>query len=116
MNAVTIKKALISTAATAALFAIAPAVHAGERTVEVRTSDLNLTRPSAQAELQQRIARAVRKVCRSRVADNATERQDLKRCEADAWAAANAQTTQRIAEHKAQRGRNAAVRLKLAAD
>ncbi len=112
----TISKALISTAAAAATLAFAPAAFAGERTIEVRTSDLNLARPSAQAELQDRVARAVRKVCLSKVARNAGERQDVKRCEADAWAGANAQMTQRIAEYKAQRGRNAAARLKLASD
>ena len=112
----TIFKALLSSTAAAAMLSMAPAVSAAERTIEVKTTDLNLSRPSAQAQLQKRISRAVRKVCQSGVTRNLGERQDVQRCEAAAWSGANAQMPVRIAEHKAQRGRKSAARLKLASD
>jgi UrcA family protein len=97
------------------LASIAPA-SADVRTMEVRVSDLDLSRPSAQIRLQERIDRAVRKVCRSNAAHNLAERQDVSRCETGAKAGAQAQMTQRIAEHKDLRKQLARAKLQLAAD
>jgi UrcA family protein len=96
-------KALISLAIFAGSIAFTVPASADVRTMEVRVDDLDLTRPSAQDRLQERIDRAVRKVCVSNVTRNAGERNDTKRCEADARADAEAQATDRIADHKNQR-------------
>jgi UrcA family protein len=103
-------------AVVAAALAFAVPASAGVRTTEVSTSDLDLARPSAQQTLEERIDRAVRKVCRSHVANNLGERRDVAECEANARADADAQMTQRVAEHKADRKSAAKARLKLASD
>lgn len=112
--------ALLSLIALAGSTALAAPAFASERpferTVEVRISDLDLARPSAQARLEQRISRAVRNVCRSNSSRAVSEREDVKRCEADAFARAEAQMSERIALHKAQRLTASAARLKLASD
>lgn len=106
----------LSLAALAASMALTAPAFAEYRTVEVRTSDLDLARPSAQAKLQDRIARAVKNVCRSKSSRSIIEQQDVKRCEAEATASAEAQMVERIALHKAQRKTAATARLKLASD
>jgi UrcA family protein len=103
-------------AAAAVALAFAVPASAGVRTVEVSVSDLDLNRPSAQQRLDERIDRAVRKVCRTKVAQNLGERQDVAECEANARADAEAQKALRIAEHRDVRKNAAKSRLKLAAD
>jgi UrcA family protein len=113
-------KALLSLITLAGSIALSAPAFAGERpyerTVEVRISDLDLARPSAQAKLQDRISRAVKNVCRSNTSRSIAEQEDVKRCEAEATANAKAQMSERIALHKAQRLTTAASRLKLASD
>ncbi len=114
------KTALLSLAALAGSIAFAGPAFASDnphmRSVEVRISDLDLARPSAQAKLQERITRAVQNVCRSKGSRSIAEKGDVARCEADALARAQQQVTERIALHKAQRLTKASARLKLAAD
>jgi UrcA family protein len=99
-----------------AVLAFAFPASAAVRTTVVSVADLDLTRPSAQQQLEDRIDRAVRKVCRGHVALNMAEQRDVTKCKADARAGAEAQMTQRIAEHKAGRKNAAKARLKLASD
>jgi UrcA family protein len=106
----------LSIAAAVTAFAFAVPASAGIRTTEVQVHDLDLARPSAQERLKERIDRAVRKVCRSGQAKNFGERQDLAQCEANARADAEAQASDRIAQHKSNRKQAASARLKLAAD
>jgi UrcA family protein len=109
-------KAMLSLVALGTSMALAVPAYAGERSVEVRISDLDLARPSAQAKLQERVTRAVRNVCRSQSSRAISERAEVQRCETEARAKANMQISARIAEHKAQRLVIAASRLKLASD
>lgn len=103
-------------AATALALAFVVPASAGVRTVEVSVNDLDLNRPSAQQRLDERIDRAVRKVCRSKVAHNLGQRKDVAECEANARADAEAQKVKHIAEHRDIRNNAAKSRLKLAAD
>jgi UrcA family protein len=109
------KLPLMIAAAATALSLSVPA-HAGLRTTEVSVNDLDLSRPSAQQRLDDRIKRAVRKVCRSHVAANLGERQDVAECEANARADAEAQKAERIASHKESRRAALKSRLKVASD
>jgi UrcA family protein len=90
------KLSLYIVAAAAAMIAV-PA-SAGVRTMEVRTGDLDLSRAVGQQELQDRIDRAVRKVCRSNVARTLGERKDVAQCEENARAGALVQAEERIAQ------------------
>lgn len=112
---VTLKSLISMTACVAAVALVAPA-QAGERTVEVKTHDLDLARPSAQAKLQDRITRAARTACRSNDSRQISERADVKRCEAAAKANAEAQVAERVAEHKMQRNLAQRARIKVASD
>jgi UrcA family protein len=109
-------KALLSFAIAAGMLAVATPAMADERTVEVRTSDLDLARPSAQQELNDRIGRAIHRVCRSKVAKNLGERKDVEQCETNAKANADAQAAERIAEHKDLRKQLARARLERVGD
>jgi UrcA family protein len=98
----TLKLPILKTAALGAVLAM-PAVAADpsdyvKRTTEVQTGDLDLSRDDGQQELQVRIDRAVRQVCRSNVARTFGERKDVAQCEANARADAQVQAEERIAE------------------
>lgn len=97
-------------AAAASVLALAAPAAAQERTIEVRVNDLDLGRPSAQEQLQDRIDRAVRKVCARPSARNSGERQDVAVCETKARSGAEAQADDRISDHKADRSRTASKR------
>jgi UrcA family protein len=73
------------------------------RTTEVRYNDLNLSHAAGQEELNSRIERAVRKVCRSHTSRNLRERLDVAECEENARTAAQAQAEKRIAEYTGTR-------------
>lgn len=111
-----IPKWRLSVATFAAAFALSAPAYAGVRTTEVQVSDLDLSRPSAQEQLKGRIERAVRKVCRSDLARNLGERNDIVACETDARAKSEEQMMQRIAEHRAVRTQAMKSRLRVAAD
>lgn len=64
-------------------FATAPAF-AAERSVEVRYGDLDLTTDSGASALQQRVKRAVVRVCGRPDVRNLAEMQDMERCRKDA--------------------------------
>lgn len=101
--------------AAAALTFATPAF-AGVRTTKVKIGDLDLTNPAAQRQLDERIDRAVRKVCRSNFVNNFDARRDIAQCEANARSDAKAQMAQRIAEQKSLRKDAVKTRLKLASD
>jgi UrcA family protein len=86
------------------------------RTIEVQTSDLNLSNASGQDRLQRRIENAVRQVCRSHIARNFGERQDIAKCEAEARVDAQAQVSQRIAEYRAKGTKIGSADMKIASD
>lgn len=109
-------KALISVIMFAGTLSLTAPAFAGERSIEISVRGLDLTRPSAQARLQDRVARAIRTVCGSRSLRDVSDHTDVKRCEAEAKASANLQITDRIAEHKVKRGLAASAKLKLASD
>jgi UrcA family protein len=96
-------KALLSLALCAASIAVVAPASAGERTIKIKVDDLDLARPSAQAKLEMRVANAVRSVCGSRDSRQLGEQADIKRCEAEATANAEAQMAERIAAYKVQR-------------
>jgi UrcA family protein len=102
------KLTLCIVAAAAAMLAV-PA-SAGVRTMEVRTGDLDLSRDSGQQELQDRIERAVRQVCRSRAVRPLAERKDIAKCEENARAGAQAQAEERIAQSSQLRNQLARAR------
>ncbi len=108
-------KALISLALCAGALVLSTPVLAQERSVDVTVRDLDLADPSDQAELQTRVARAVRTVCSSNGTLGARERMDKKKCEARAQASAETKVAARIAESG---GRSVAIRtgVKLASD
>jgi UrcA family protein len=93
----TLKLSLSVVAAAAAMFAV-PAM-AGVKTVEVETGDLDLSREAGQQELQDRIERAVRRVCDSTAVRPLSERQAIAKCEKNARADAQVQAEQLIAEN-----------------
>lgn len=66
-------------------FATAPAF-AAERSVEVRFADLDLTTENGASALQQRVKRAVTRVCGRADVRDLVEMQDVKRCRSDASA------------------------------
>lgn len=100
-------KALISLALCAGSLVLSTPVLAQERSVTVAVRDLDLAEPTDQAELQTRIARAVRTVCSSNVTHGARDHMDKKKCEARAQASAETKVAARIAQSG---GRNAAIR------
>lgn len=91
------KMILLALAAGSAVIA-SPAL-AGYRTVEVSTHDLDLSRTTGQAQLQGRIDRAVKRVCKRPAAINLTERREVRQCEIEARADAQSQASMRIATY-----------------
>lgn len=59
---------------------------AAERSVEVAYGDLDLTTDAGASTLQQRVKRAVTKVCGTADVRNISEVQDVKRCRSEASA------------------------------
>ena len=108
-------KALISFALCAGTLVLSNPVLAQERTVKVTVRDLDLANPSDQAELQTRVARAVRTVCSSNGTRGISERMDAKKCEARAQASTDTTVAARIAQSG---GRSVAIQtdVKLASD
>jgi UrcA family protein len=92
-------KALISLALCAATLAVSTPALAQERTVKVTVRDLDLADPSDQAELQNRVTRAVRNVCSSNGSRGAREHMEAKKCEARAQASAETKVAARIAQN-----------------
>jgi UrcA family protein len=90
------RKALISLAFCAGTLVLSNPVLAQEHTVKVTVRDLDLADPSDQAELQSRVARAVRNVCSSNGIRGAREHMDKKKCEARAQASAETKVAARI--------------------
>jgi UrcA family protein len=109
-------KALISLGLCAGALIFSSPVLAQERTVQVTVSDLNLASPSGQMQLQKRVARAARSVCRDGDMRSARENAEARKCEAQAKAGAEPRIAERIAQYKAQRGLAARANLKLASD
>ena len=108
-------KALISFALCAGTIVLSNPVLAQERTVKVAVRDLDLADPSDQAELQTRVARAIRTVCSSNGTRGIRERMEAKNCEARTQASTETKVAARIAQSG---GRSVAVRsdVKLASD
>ena len=108
-------KALISIVLFTGTLVLSTPVLAQERSVEVTVRDLDLADPSDQAELQTRVARAVRTVCSSNGIRGAREHMDKKKCEARAQSNAETKVAARIAQSG---GRSVAIRtgVKLASD
>lgn len=96
-------KPLIALAAMIGSLALTTPAFADYRTVEVKTKDLDLSSDAGQERLEQRINRAVKQVCVSRIARNPMERKEVEKCEADARANAEAQATDRIARYQGAR-------------
>jgi UrcA family protein len=109
-------KALISIGLCAGALILSSPVLAQERTIEVTIDDLNLASSSGQMQLQKRVARAARSVCRNGDVRSARENAEAKECEAEAKAGAEQAITERIAQYKAQRGLAVRTNLKLASD
>jgi UrcA family protein len=102
MTMATPKLSLCLVAAAAAMISL-PATAGAQprrdvRTVVVQYSDLDLSHAAGQKALESRIERAVRKVCRSNIAHNMAERQDVAQCEKIARTVAQAQVEVRIAQ------------------
>lgn len=98
-----IKTALLPiTAFGAALALIAAPAAAQTRSVEVSYSGLDLTAPAGVAELDRRIAGAVRSIC-GRAAADLTSRQQVKDCRAEAFGSVGRQKTAAIAAAQTQR-------------
>jgi UrcA family protein len=100
-------KTILPLSVASILLAVAVPASAEMRTTEVRVNDLNLANPAGQQELESRIERAIKNVCRSNNAKDLSERKDVARCQAYARASAVAQAEARIAAHKAQNRRMA---------
>ena len=91
-------KALIPLALCAGTLVLPNPVLAQERTVKVTVRDLDLANPSDQAELQSRVARAVRTVCSSNGPRGAREHIETKKCAAQTQASAATKVAARIAQ------------------
>jgi UrcA family protein len=100
-------KTILPLSVASLLLAVAVPASAEMRTTEVRVSDLNLANPAGQQELESRIERAIKNVCRSNSSKSLSERQDVARCEASARTRAVAQAEARIAAYKAKNTRMA---------
>lgn len=72
-------------AAAGLVLTSAPAL-ASDRSVEVRYDDLDLSSDNGASTLQQRVKRAVQKVCGRADIRNITEMQDMQRCRNEASA------------------------------
>jgi UrcA family protein len=109
------RKALISIALCAGTLAVSTPALAQERTAKVTVRDLDLADPSDQAELQNRVTRAVRTVCSSNGSRGAREHVEAKKCEARTQASTETKVAARIAQSG---GRSVAARtdVKLASD
>ena len=109
------RKALISHALCTGTLVFSTPVLAQERSIKVTVRALDLADPSDQAELQNRVARAVRTVCSSNGIRGAREHMDKKKCEARAQSSAETKVAARIAQDT---GRSVAIRtgVKLASD
>ena len=108
-------KALISFALCAGTLVFSNPVLAQERTVKITVRDLDLAAPSDQAELQNRVARAVRTVCSSNGTRGVREHMQAKKCEARTQASTETKVAARIAQSG---GRSVAIQtdVKLASD
>ena len=108
-------KALISLALCAGTLFVSTPVLAQERSVKVNVRDLDLADPSDQAELQNRVTRAVRTVCNDSGTRGVRERMEAKKCEASTQASTETKVAARIAQSS---GRSVAIRtgVKLASD
>ena len=108
-------KALISLALCIGSLAVSTPALAQERSVKVTVRDLDLVNPSDQAELQSRVARAVRDVCSDNGTRGVRERMEAKECEARTQASAETKVAARIAKSG---GRSVAIRndVKLASE
>jgi len=112
------RKAMISFGMCAAALIASTPGFAQERSVSVAVSDLDLSGPSGQAQLEKRIMRAARSVCTSgtRSARSASNHSVSKQCEAQAIANAEPKIANRIAQHKSQRGIAIRADLKMASE
>lgn len=91
-------KALISLSMCAATLVFSNPVLAQERTVKVTMRDLDLAKASDQAELQVRVARAVRTVCSSNGTRGIRDQVEAKKCAARTQASAETKVAERIAQ------------------
>ena len=108
-------KSLISLALCAGTLVLSNPVLAQERTVKVNVRDLDLADPSDQAELRNRVMRAVRTVCNDSGTRGLRERMEAKKCEVRTQANTETKVAERIAQSG---GRSVAIRtdVKLASD
>jgi UrcA family protein len=100
-------KTILPLSVACVMLAVASPASAEMRTTEVRVNDLNLANPAGQQELESRIERAIKNVCRSNNAKDLSERKDVARCQANARSSAVAQADARIAAYKAKNTRMA---------
>jgi UrcA family protein len=98
---------ILSLYVACAMLAVASPASAEMRTTEVRVNDLNLANAAGQQELESRIERAIKNVCRSNNAKDLSDRKDVARCAANARARAAVQAETRIAAYKAKNSRMA---------
>ena len=78
--------ALVCGLAIFSLSAFADSTSGKTRSVEVRYHDLDISTDKGAAELNKRVAFAIRRVCGSADIRNSIERQDMQRCRAEAKA------------------------------
>jgi UrcA family protein len=105
MNIMATPKLSLSAALLSGLLALSAPASAEWRTAEVQLNDLNLASSAGQAELKNRLERAIKNVCRSNNSKAATERRDVAQCETNARVAALAKAEQRIAAYMAKNER-----------
>ena len=109
------RKALISLALCAGALVLSNPVLAQERSVKVAVRGLDLADRSDQAELQNRVTRAVRTVCNDSGTRGLRERMEARKCQARIQASTKTEIAARVAQSG---GRSVANRadVKLASD
>ncbi len=96
--------------AAAGLLAFTAPAYADWRSLEVRVADLDLSSSAGQEELENRIDRAVKNVCRSNASKALSERRDVARCESEARSVAMDKAEQKISAYRAKNPRMASSR------
>ncbi|HUQ13817.1 MAG TPA: UrcA family protein [Novosphingobium sp.] len=79
-------RTLIATGSVATLIALSPVAQAADR--QIKTSDLDLSSPKGQAELDKRVMRAARALCTGEVTGTRLAPKEDKECIARAAASA----------------------------
>jgi UrcA family protein len=105
------QKTILSCSLFAGMIWAAVPAAAEPRVIEVQYNDLDLSNTAGQQELQSRIKRAVKNVCRSEMPMNLSERRLEAKCKVAARNNAMTQADMRIANYRVNNPRVASARL-----